>query len=211
MVLLVQTERIKNALEKYSSLNNNDKKKDISEYLKSNFIPHIIIADVSTTLKSISRNIEEERKNSLDYILKGTYVYNEKKKNQEKKSSKEHILKLRSIAKEMEYQRLIGGKTDNYENKKFNKYESQLIKTQILTIINILISIFSVITAVWLWCKNWIISTRIITALSSGILIAIAEIIIYNQYLSKIKKRREFEKKRHEKKEIINTTKFKAM
>ncbi|KAG5440586.1 hypothetical protein PCK2_000411, partial [Pneumocystis canis] len=196
MVLLVQTKRIKDALEKYLSLSNNNKRTDISKYLKSNFIPHLVIADVSATLKNTSHNIEEQRKSSLDYILKGTYVYNEPKKIQEKKSSKENMSKLRIIAEEMEYQRLIGGKTHNYENKKFNKHEYQLIKTQILTIINILISIFSVITAVWLFCKNCLIPTslsftnqRIITALSSGILIAIAEIVIYNQYLSNIKKK----------------------
>ncbi|CCJ28580.1 unnamed protein product [Pneumocystis jirovecii] len=169
MVLLIQTRRIKDALEKYSSL---DDKKNISEYLKNNFIPHFIIAD----------EIQQE-----------------------------HILKIRSIAKEIEYQKLIGTKLPNYKNGKFNKDEYQLIKNQIFAIINILISVFSVIIAIWIWCKNWIMPMRVIASISSGILITTAEIFIYNQYLSKLEKKRKIEKKKQEKRKIINSTKFETM
>ncbi|KAG4304634.1 hypothetical protein PORY_002027 [Pneumocystis oryctolagi] len=205
MVLLVQTQRIRDALEKYSLLNN---EKDVSKYFKSNFIPHHIIIDVSTTLKNISHNIEEKRKSSLNYILKGTYVYHEQKKIQEKTHKQKEMSKIYSIAKEIEYQRLIGENSFYYKNKEPNKYEFQLIKSQICTIINILVSIFSIITAVWIWSKHWTISARVVSAISSGVLIAIAEIFIYNQYLSKVEEKHKLEKKINEKKEIINSIKF---
>ncbi|EMR08441.1 hypothetical protein PNEG_03273 [Pneumocystis murina B123] len=115
---------------------------------------------------------------------------------------------MHSIAEEMNYQRLIGIQDPYYKNKELSKNELRLIKNQIFTIINILVSIFSIIVAIWIWCKNWTIPMRIITALSSGIVIAIAEIVLYNHYLSSIKKRQEFERNKPLKKEIINTIKF---
>ncbi|QSL64494.1 hypothetical protein MERGE_001795 [Pneumocystis wakefieldiae] len=162
MVLLVQTERIKEALKRYSSLN---LEKDISEYLKSDIIPH--------------SNPEHS-----------------------------HLSKMRSIAEEMNYQRLIGIQDPYCKNKELSRSELRLIKNQIFTIINILVSIFSIIIAIWIWCKSWAIPMRIIAALSSGLVIAIAEIVVYNHYLSSIQKRQEFERKRPAKKEIINTTRF---
>lgn len=151
MVLLVQTERIKEALKRYSSLN---LEKDISEYLKSDIIPHSVIIDVSTSLKNINHDLKKE--DSLDYILRGTYIYLEKKIHK-KNPEHSHLSKMRSIAEEMNYQRLIGIQDPYCKNKELSRSELRLIKNQIFTIINILVSIFSIIIAIWIWCKSWAI------------------------------------------------------
>ncbi|KTW27667.1 hypothetical protein T552_02107 [Pneumocystis carinii B80] len=203
MVLLVQTERIKETLKRYSSLNIG---KDISEYLKSDFIPHSVIIDISASLKNINHDIQK-KEDTLDYILRGTYIYHEKK-TQKNNTKQNHLLKMHSIAQEIDYQRLIGIHDPYYKNKELSKTELRLIKNQIFTIINILVTIFSIIIAIWIWCKNWNIPMRIIAALSSGILIAIAEIVLYNHYLSSIKKRQDFQRNKPIKKEIINSIKF---
>lgn len=118
------------------------------------------------------------------------------------------LAKLKIIQQEQEYQELI-----NKGNYKFDKdYISpsefaKEVKNQITTIVNILVSVLSVVYAIWYWTDNYQFNqgTRVLLCLFFGILILVAEVVVFNSYIRKIDEAKIKESKKKEIKKIIET------
>lgn len=136
-----------------------------------------------------------------------------------KPKTKEFIVEmehLRLVEKELEYQRLVKPKPvigALYEVK-FNEetYDParahREVKSHITTMFNILISVMSVVYAIWHWTgTSWNLhdSYRVLLCLFFGILILVAEVVVYVTYLSKIEAARVAERQKKEVKRVIKS------
>ncbi|CUM63320.1 uncharacterized protein PRCAT00000891001 [Priceomyces carsonii] len=122
---------------------------------------------------------------------------------------------LRLKAKEEEYQKLITPSTGYltlYEN--LDGYEitpakaHKELKSQLTTIVNIFISVGSVVYAIWYWTEtSWRleIGLRVLLCLFFGLLILVAEVVVYMGYLNKIEEAKLKERKKKEIKTLIKT------
>lgn len=79
------------------------------------------------------------------------------------------------------------------------------LKEQITTIFNILVSVVSVIWAIWYWSSSLAPQWRILLCLFFGILILIADVVVYSSYLRKIDEAKDKERKKKEQKKVIAT------
>lgn len=80
------------------------------------------------------------------------------------------------------------------------------IKEQITTVFNIIVSVLSVVVAIWYWTNSSMNTSpqyRILLCLFFGILVLIAEVVVYNSYLRKIDEAKDKEKAIEEKKKVI--------
>ena len=80
------------------------------------------------------------------------------------------------------------------------------IKEQITTVFNIIVSVLSVVVAIWYWTNSSMNASpqyRILLCLFFGILVLIAEVVVYNSYLRKIDEAKDKEKTIEEKKKVI--------
>lgn len=123
---------------------------------------------------------------------------------------KRQLEHLKLQQEENEYQEMI--KRDGLGYLKENTEEltpsqmSKQIREQITTIFNILLSVVSVVWAIWYWSSS---STRIAThnriflCLFFGVLVLVAEIVVYNSYLKKIEEAKITERKKREKKTVV--------
>lgn len=122
---------------------------------------------------------------------------------------------LRLKEKEEEYQKLIRPKQE------FNTlYDNSLdeimtpaqahkeIKSQLTTIVNILISVGSVVYAIWHWTDSSMKlqdGYRILLCLFFGILVLVAEVVVYMSYLNKIEEAKVKERNKLEVKKLVKT------
>lgn len=122
------------------------------------------------------------------------------------------LLKLK--AKEEEYRQLVKPKqeyTTMYENvdDDFNPAQAHKeTKSHITTIFNILISVLSVVYAIWYWTDtSWKIkdSYRVLLCVFFGLLILVAEVVVYLSYLNKIEEAKIKERKKKEVKTVIKS------
>ncbi|RLV94747.1 Vacuolar ATPase assembly integral membrane protein VPH2 [Spathaspora sp. JA1] len=131
--------------------------------------------------------------------------------------------RLRLEEKEREYKRLINPSPE-YETLYDVNYnggdEEQLtmsqmhkeLKHQLTTIVNILISVGSVAYTIWYWTESsWglPVSYRLLLSIFFGLLVLIAEVVVYLGYLNKIDDARVREKKKKEVKKVIKTVDLK--
>lgn len=123
---------------------------------------------------------------------------------------------LRLKAKEEEYHRLVGTSqnvnalfTQEPDDKPYNPArEIKETKSHITTIFNILISVLSVVYAIWYWTDtSWKIkdSYRVLLCLFFGLLILVAEVVVYIGYLNKIEDARTREQNKKEVKRVIRS------
>lgn len=80
------------------------------------------------------------------------------------------------------------------------------VREQITTVFNVLVSVVSVVFAVWYWSgsSTWLpLHYRVILCLFFGILILVAELVVYNSYLRKISDAKETERAKIERKRVI--------
>lgn len=123
---------------------------------------------------------------------------------------------LRLQAKEEEYQRLVNPspQVNTLYEQKFDDREltpaqaHKELKSQLTTIVNILISVASVVYAVWYWAdSSWKLqdSYRILLCLFFGILVLVAEVVVYMGYLNKIEEAKIKERKKKEVKKVITS------
>lgn len=145
------------------------------------------------------------------------FKFKEKRKPGENytKEFREHLDKLRMIQKEEEYQTLVNKEKDSNglfhvkDGDDLNLSPAQInkqIKEQVTTIFNILISVISVIFAIWYWTSssmNIQVQYKILLCLFFGILVLVAEVVVYNSYLTKIDEARNKEINQKEKKKLI--------
>ncbi|KAF2084110.1 hypothetical protein K490DRAFT_39210 [Saccharata proteae CBS 121410] len=79
------------------------------------------------------------------------------------------------------------------------------VNRQLAMIANVLISIIACSVAIWIAARNWSVPSRLGLSMSGSILVAVAEVVIYAGYLRRIKEAKHEEKKKVEKKEIMDT------
>lgn len=124
--------------------------------------------------------------------------------------------KLRLIEKEQEYQRLVNPKPamgmlyeDKYDEEPYNPSKAHKeVKSHVTTMFNIFISVASVVYAIWYWTNtSWGLrdSYRVLLCLFFGILILVAEVVVYMAYLNKIEAARVKERKKKEVKHVIKS------
>ncbi|CAN3365326.1 vacuolar ATPase assembly integral membrane protein Vph2p [Diutina catenulata] len=128
----------------------------------------------------------------------------------------ELMRRLRLEAKEKEYQQLLRAKP-KYET----LYEDPLtkdtplpaqaakeVKSQITTMFNIFISVASVAYAVWYWtASSWGLDVvwRVLLSVLAGLLVLVAEVVVYMGYLRRIDEARVRERSKKEVKKVIRT------
>lgn len=126
----------------------------------------------------------------------------------------EQMARLRQMQKEEEYQRLINpapAYTSLYEEKLTEKeltpaQENKQLKSHITTIFNILISVASVMYAIWYWTNSlWglPVGHRVLMSLFFGLLVLIAEVVVYMSYLDKIEQAKVTERRKKEVKKVV--------
>ncbi|EGW32529.1 uncharacterized protein SPAPADRAFT_61593 [Spathaspora passalidarum NRRL Y-27907] len=142
-----------------------------------------------------------------------------------KPKTKEYLAlmeRLRLEEKEREYKRLITPSPEYetlYDNTLMGDEEQMSVaqmhkelKHQLTTIVNILISVGSVAYAIWYWTESsWglPVSYRLLLSIFFGLLVLIAEVVVYMGYLNKIEDARVRERKKKEVKKVIRTVDLK--
>lgn len=125
------------------------------------------------------------------------------------------LLKLK--AKEEEYRQLVKPKQDwstlyDNEDDDFNPAQAHKeTKSHITTIFNILISVVSVVYAIWYWTdSSWKLkdSYRVLLCVFFGLLILVAEVVVYMSYLNKIEEAKIKERNKQEVKKVIKSVAF---
>ncbi|AQZ17742.1 VPH2 (YKL119C) [Zygosaccharomyces parabailii] len=80
------------------------------------------------------------------------------------------------------------------------------VKEQVTTVFNILVSVVSVSFALWYWSgssSGMALHYRVLISLFFGILVLIAEVVVYNSYIQRVSEARTKEKCKIEKKKVI--------
>lgn len=199
------------ALIEQSSLDKDKKKK----FLSQESIDHLDLVSFYRQTKPCLSLLE---------LLKTTklVIPNKNTKNEEIPKSKEFLAsmeKLRLQAREDDYQRLV----QKSQRDPFKLYEQKVdddwnparahkeVRSHITTIFNIFISVVSVVYAVWYWTSSSVRmkdSYRVLLCLFAGILILVAEVVVYLGYLNKIEDARVRERSKKEVKKVIQTIKL---
>jgi len=79
------------------------------------------------------------------------------------------------------------------------------IDRQLSVILNILVSVIACAGGIWVIARYWDTPTRLFLSMGGGILVGVAEVVIYTGYLRRVKEAKEKERKIVEKKEILDT------
>lgn len=142
----------------------------------------------------------------------------DKNQHSEQPKSKEFLKSMETLrlkAKEDEYQALVNPapqyKTLYEVSTKEQASAAQTIKetkSHLTTIFNVLISVASVVYAIWYWTDtSWKLSNayRVLLCLFFGILVLVAEVVVYMGYLNKIEDARVKERNKKEVKKVVKT------
>ena len=124
--------------------------------------------------------------------------------------------RLRLEAKEQEYRKLINPtpQFSTLYEEKLDEHDltpqqvAKELKNQLTTIVNIVISVVSVAYAMWYWTEtSWglPISYRVLLSIFFGILVLVAEVVVYMGYLNKIEDARVKERKKKEVKKVVRS------
>lgn len=129
---------------------------------------------------------------TLRGLLRGTSVYNTPPPPPVPKSKDfiELMEKLRNDEAEREYQQMLG-KPTSQQPTVVDPQEMKDMKEQLTTVVNIMISIFSVGFAVWYWSSSISDSYRVLLAVFGSIVTAIAEAVVYLGYRRRLNEARE--------------------
>lgn len=79
------------------------------------------------------------------------------------------------------------------------------LSRQVALIINVFVSVIACSFAIWVVSRWWDTPTRLFLSISAGVLVSIAEVIVYGGYLRRLTEAKEREKRIIEKKEILDT------
>lgn len=187
---------------------NIDKNQTIFKVKKDNLSNN---ENVEISIKTLLKNVEFKFKDK--YVPTSNYS----------SEFKEHLHQLRLKLDENEYQDMLKKKDDISLKTKIKMGISndndngewispaqinKQIKEQTTTIFNILVSVASVVYAIWYWTNSsgyFALEMRIFLCLFFGLLILVAEIVVYNGYLNKIEAAKRNEKNKKIKKKVIKT------
>lgn len=100
---------------------------------------------------------------------------------------------LKVALEEQQYQAMIAQSANSSLAE--TRQELRIVKNQISTVINVLISIFTAAMAAWYWTTSWTTGNRVLAALMSSIVLGAIETFLYMRYLSKIDMHKEYNKK----------------
>ncbi|VBB89835.1 Conserved hypothetical protein [Yarrowia lipolytica] len=167
---------------------------------------------------------------NLPYLLHGTSVYCPPPP-EKKKKTREFLRILETqkrLLEEADYQQLLVDKSaPEITTRGLNDHlvhstdltapsvsqQTKELKHQITTIFNIALSVVSVSYAIWYWTKSSAgmgVSARALLAIWGGLLILVAEVVVYGRYVRKTTEARVTERKKKESKQIVSTSEFRA-
>lgn len=216
MVYLKSTQKIQQAIEKYNGL-----VQEVPEAKEplivievddgGEKISHKRLLTIYKALKKYSM-IDDD----LLSLMRGTEVYVPPKPKSTPKSKEylEYMEKLRVELQEREYQELLHNKPDSIKNEEYVSFsqEAKIVKEQLSAILNILLSTVSVGWAFWYWSASSIpnlsLASRTLLSMFGAVLVLIAEVFIYSRYKTKVDTAKQVERKKREKKTILNTYEF---
>lgn len=167
---------------------------------------------------------------NLPYLLYGTSVYCPPPAAKKKKTREfQRILETQKrLLEEADYQQLLVDKSaPNITTQGLNDHlvvkddiraptisqQTKELKHQITTIFNIGLSVVSVSYAIWYWTKSSAgmgVSARALLAIWGGLLILVAEVVVYGRYLRKTTEARVTERRKKETKQVMSTSEFRA-
>lgn len=215
MVYLKSTQKIQQAIEKYNELvQDGPKTKEVPTDVECDDGEKVSHKTLLTIYKALKRHdmIEED----LLSLVKGVEVYVPPKPKTPPKSKEylEYMEKLRVELQEREYQELLHNKPDSIKNEEYISFaqEAKIVKEQLSAILNILLSTVSVGWAFWYWSASSIpnlsLASRTLLSMLGAVIVLIAEVFIYSRYKTKVDTAKQVERKKQEKKTVLNTYEF---
>ncbi|AJS45957.1 Vph2p [Saccharomyces cerevisiae YJM1341] len=204
-------DRITEFLRKFknSAKSNEGIDEDIDLFLKRHAIPMQSLlfyvkeyrkdSDLPCSIKELLKPLEFEFKPKA---VRGSHYSEDFKKNLE-------FLKYQE--QELEYQSMVKRSKSVFSLQEEDELTpSQIhkqIKEQVTTVFNVLVSVISVVVAIWYWTgssTNFPIHVRLLLCLFFGILVLVADVVVYNSYLKKLEEAKVKEKTKVEKKKVLS-------
>lgn len=182
---------------------------ELQTFLKSGCIPVNALSDYYE--KYWKNEVElSQLMTPLNFRLKPKYIpgsnYSpEFKKELETLNLQRQELEYQNLIKKRRLSSQIVGNTNEEEEITLATL-NKAIREQITTVFNVLVSVASVVVAIWYWTgssSNLALHYRVITCLFFGILVLIAEVVVYNSYLNKIEDAKKRERTKKETKKVV--------
>ncbi|SCV00417.1 LAMI_0G04896g1_1 [Lachancea mirantina] len=181
-------------------------RKDVEKSLKTGCISMHLMLDLC---KSQWSGIELEK---VICPLEFQFKEQRQRTSQYTPEFREKMQQLRLVQEEAEYQAML--KRDGFATTTRDKEEltpaqmNKQIREQVTTMVNVLVSVASVVFAAWYWSNSSArmkIHHRILLCLFTGILVLVAEVVVYNSYLQKLEDAKLRERAKKERKEVVKT------
>ena len=204
-------DRITEFLRKFknSAKSNEGIDEDIDLFLKRHAIPMQSLlfyvkeyrkdSDLQCSIKELLKPLEFEFKPKA---VRGSHYSEDFKKNLEFLKYQEQELEYQSMVKRSKSVFSLQ-EDDELTPSQINKQ----IKEQVTTVFNVLVSVISVVVAIWYWTgssTNFPIHVRLLLCLFFGILVLVADVVVYNSYLKKLEEAKVKEKTKVEKKKVLS-------
>lgn len=204
-------DRITEFLRKFknSAKSNEGIDEDIDLFLKRHAIPMQSLlfyvkeyrkdSDLQCSIKELLKPLEFEFKPKA---VRGSHYSEDFKKKLEFLKYQEQELEYRSMVKRSKSVFSLQ-EDDELTPSQINKQ----IKEQVTTVFNVLVSVISVVVAIWYWTgssTNFPVHVRLLLCLFFGILVLVADVVVYNSYLKKLEEAKVKEKTKVEKKKVLS-------
>ncbi|CAI4602269.1 CMF_collapsed_G0033660.mRNA.1.CDS.1 [Saccharomyces cerevisiae] len=204
-------DRITEFLRKFknSAKSNEGIDEDIDLFLKRHAIPMQSLlfyvkeyrkdSDLQCSIKELLKPLEFEFKPKA---VRGLHYSEDFKKKLEFLKYQEQELEYQSMVKRSKSVFSLQ-EDDELTPSKINKQ----IKEQVTTVFNVLVSVISVVVAIWYWTgssTNFPVHVRLLLCLFFGILVLVADVVVYNSYLKKLEEAKVKEKTKVEKKKVLS-------
>ena len=79
------------------------------------------------------------------------------------------------------------------------------VNREVALVINVLVSIIACAIAIWVVSRWWDTPIRLALSLSGSILVAVAEVVVYNGYLRRVTEAKGEEQKKKERREVLDS------
>ncbi|AJS52802.1 Vph2p [Saccharomyces cerevisiae YJM1444] len=204
-------DRITEFLRKFknSAKSNEGIDEDIDLFLKRHAIPMQSLlfyvkeyrkdSDLPCSIKELLKPLEFEFKPKA---VRGSHYSEDFKKKLEFLKYQEQELEYQSMVKRSKSVFSLQ-EDDELTPSQINKQ----IKEQVTTVFNVLVSVISVVVAIWYWTgssTNFPVHVRLLLCLFFGILVLVADVVVYNSYLKKLEEAKVKEKTKVEKKKVLS-------
>jgi hypothetical protein len=194
MVLLTLTPRLLAAIEVYNTLPSvtpiNSPTASLSHH------------DIYAISRALLSHDPPNRNYTLTVLLRGTSVYTPPPPPAAEKSPEYIALmaRLRKQQEEAEYRALTSSAPVEEEEEDMTWKET---KNQISVVFNIILSVFAASAAVWKVASGWGVPQRLAAAFVSGLVVAVAEVVLFVGYLRRLEEARKREGREKEKKGVV--------